>query len=60
MKVYHYSEDFSNRHAAAFFERSVLKEIRVLLYLHNNSVMLRQKFKNKVYSCKISLTNLIF
>ena len=29
IKVYRYSESFSNRHAVSFFGRSVLKEIRV-------------------------------
>ena len=60
VKVYRYSEDFSNHQVPAFFERRVLKEVRVLLYLHNNTTMLIQKFKNKVCTCKISLSNLVF
>ena len=44
-----YSEGFSNRHVVALlFENSVLKEVRILRYLHNNSTMLIQKFKNKL------------
>ena len=35
IKVYRYSEGFSNRQVARFFERSVLKEVRILRYLHN-------------------------
>ena len=31
---------FFNRHIVAFFETSVLKEVRILRYLHNNSVVL--------------------
>ena len=59
-KVYRYSEDFSNHHAAAFL-RSISKEVRILRYLHNSSTILTPNFKNKVYkSGKISLTNLIF
>ena len=41
--VYCYSEDFSNRHVVEFFEKSVLKEIRILRYLHINSTMLIPK-----------------
>ena len=48
-KICRYSEGFSNRPAAAFFEKGVLKEVRILPYFHNNSTMLIQKFKNKVY-----------
>ena len=32
--------NFFNRHIAVFFETSVLKEVRILRYLHNNSVVL--------------------
>ena len=32
--------DFFNRHIVVFFETSVLKEVRILRYLHNNSVVL--------------------
>ena len=32
-KVYRYSEGFSSRHFVTFFERSVLKEVRILRYL---------------------------
>ena len=32
--------NFFNRHIAASFQTSVLKEIRILHYLHNNSVVL--------------------
>ena len=47
-QIYRCSEGFSNHHVAAFFERSVLKEVRMLRYLHNNSTMLIPKFKNKI------------
>ena len=43
IKVYYYSEDFSNRHVVEFFEKNVLKEIRILRYLHINSTMLIPK-----------------
>ena len=43
IKVYYYSEDFSNRHVVEFFEKNVLKEIRILRYLHINSTMLKPK-----------------
>ena len=47
-QIYRYSEGFSKHHVAAFFERSVLKEVRILSYLHNNSTMLIPKFQNKI------------
>ena len=53
LKVYCYSEGFSNHHAAAFFERCVSKEFRILRYLHNNSKILTPNFKNKIYTSKI-------
>ena len=31
---------FFNRHIVVFFETSVLKEVRILRYLHNNSAVL--------------------
>ena len=34
------SRYFFNRHIVVFFETSVLKEVRILRYLHNNSVVL--------------------
>ena len=60
IKVYRYSEGFSNHHAAVFFERSVSKEVHILHYLHNSNTMILPELKNKVYTCKISLTNLMF
>ena len=33
IKIYRYSEDYTNRHVATFFEISVLKEFHVLRYL---------------------------
>ena len=35
------------RYIVVFFETRVLKEVRVLRYLHNNSVVLILKFQNK-------------
>ena len=32
--------DFFNRHIVVFFETSVLKEVRILRYLHSNSAIL--------------------
>ena len=32
--------DFFNRHIVVFFETSVLKEVGILRYLHNNSVVI--------------------
>ena len=61
-KVYRYSKDFSNCHAAAFFKRTVSKEDCILRYLLNNSTILQTseiKFI-RVNFGKISLTNLIF
>ena len=40
-------QHFFNCHIAAFFKTSVLKEVRILHYLHNESVVLIQKFENK-------------
>ena len=47
------------------FERSLWKRsasyvFRFCIHLHNNSTMLIPKFKNKVYTCSVSLTNFIF
>ena len=39
--------DFFNRHIAVFFKASVLKEVRILCYFHNNSPVLIPKFQNK-------------
>ena len=36
VKAYRYFEGFSNRHVAAFFERSFLKDVCILRYPHNN------------------------
>ena len=47
IKVYRYSEDFSNGHVVTFFEPSVLREICILQYLGNNSTILILKFQNK-------------
>ena len=47
IKVYRYTEGFSCRHVVAFFETSVLKEIRVLCYPCNNSTILLSNFQNK-------------
>ena len=55
-KVYLFFEGFSNDHAHVFFERSILKEVRILRYFHNNIKVVMPKFKNKVYA----LTNFIF
>ena len=59
VKICRYSVGFPYHHAAAFFE-SVSNEVRILRYLHNNGTMLIPKFKNEFYTCKLSLTNLIF
>ena len=32
------SEGFSNRHVVAFFETSILKEVRILRYLRNHNL----------------------
>ena len=55
IKVYFYSEDFFSRHPTALFERGVLKEVRNLRYLYNNSTIPIPKLKNKVYTCKVLL-----
>ena len=39
VKVYRYSEGFPNRHVVAFFEISVLKEVRILRYFDSNSTV---------------------
>ena len=45
--------DFFNRDIVAFLETSVLKEVRILRYLHSNSAVLLPKFPNKIlYSTK--------
>ena len=58
----HYPEVSCNRHVAAFFETSVLKEVRILypLYLHNNIIMLLipQRSKIKLLLLKHSLQKL--
>ena len=46
--VYRFSEGFSNDHAPVFFERSILKEVRILRYFHNSITLVIPKFKNKV------------
>ena len=45
IKVYRYSEGFSNRNVVTFFETSFLKEVRILRYVHNNNSI--PKFQNK-------------
>ena len=37
---------FPTSHIVGFFERSVLKEVRFLYYLHNNNTVLVPKLKN--------------
>ena len=39
--------DSSIRHIVAFFETSVLEEVRILCYLDNNSAVLIPKFQNE-------------
>ena len=39
--------DYLSRHIVALFETSVLKEVRILRYLHNISAVLIPKFQNK-------------
>ena len=34
-------------HVATFFEVSILKEVRILCYLHNKNMMLIPKFQKK-------------
>ena len=48
--------DFFNRHIVVFFETSVLKEVRILRYLHNNSAVLILMLSYKI---KLSHTILI-
>ena len=55
-KVYRFSESFSTDHAPVFFERSILKEVRILHYFDTNITVVIPKSRNKVYA----LTNLIF
>ena len=38
IKVYRHAKGFSNRHVVAFFKTSVLKEARILRYIHNNNL----------------------
>ena len=45
--------DLFNRHFAFFFETSVLKEVRILRYLHNNSAVLILMLSYKI---KLSYT----
>ena len=54
VKVYRYSEIFFNRHVAASFGTNVLKEVRVLDYIHNNNTVLISKFTKATvyYTCK--------
>ena len=40
-------ENATNRQVVAFFETSVLKEVRIIRYLNNNSAVLIPKFQNK-------------
>ena len=59
-KAYRYSEGFSNRNVPAFFQRTFSKEVRFLRYFHNNSTTVMPKFKIKIYTSEIFLTNLLF
>ena len=45
LKVCRYCNVFANLHIVIFFETSVLKEVRILNYLQNNSAMLMLSFK---------------
>ena len=45
IKVYCYPIGFFNHHVLAFFETSVLKAVRILHYLRNNSAILILKFQ---------------
>ena len=47
IKIYCYTEVFFNPHVPPFFEAKVLREVRILRNLHNNSTMLMSKFQNK-------------
>ena len=49
--------DFFNRHIFIFFEISVLKEVRILRYLHNNSAVLILML---ILSSKMKLSYTIF
>ena len=40
-------EVFLNQHVVAFFEKSILRDVRILHYLHNNSTILMPMFQNK-------------
>ena len=40
--------DFFNRYVAVFFEASILKEVRILHYLHNNSAVLILMLSSKI------------
>ena len=49
IKVCRYIEIFyKESHIAAFFETSVLKEVCIFRYLHNNSTVLTPKFRNNI------------
>ena len=48
--------DFFNHHIVVFFETSILKEVRILRYLHNNSAVLILMLSYKI---KLSHTILI-
>ena len=53
------------RYIVVFFETRVLKEVRILRYLHNNSVVLILKFQNKAivyytYTWKTFVADLIY
>ena len=39
---------FFKRYVVALFDEGVLQEVRILRYLHNNSIMSIPKFHNKV------------
>ena len=58
LKVYWYSEAFFSCHAVASFEISVLKEVRVLRYLHKNRTTLIEKRCHMTYS--VFSTNFTF
>ena len=64
IKVHRYSEGFSSRNVAAFFRRSILKEVRILRYLHNtvtvNANTKVQKFTFKLLLYKFPWLNLFF
>ena len=54
IKVYNYSEGFSNRHVVTLFQTNVLKKARILRYLHNHN--LDTKFPKQIYRI-LSLLN---